>query len=507
MSRPFLEQMDKLIRARYPMLYVVTWEENRARKLIYSIAQKQQKPLYEWSITEGLRSLTPAGNSDKISGTPRKPMEILQKILTSDAEGLFILTDFYHFWDEPEVVRKLRDLTRALKSTRKSIIIMAPLLNLPDDLEKSLTIVDLPLPTYDDIKHLLNTKIIKDNTSYRIDLSDEEQDKIIKAAVGLTYEEAENAYAKAIVNDGVLSGEDIQVILDEKRQIIRKTGILEDCEVSDSINSVGGMELLKDWLNKRERAFSQKARAYGLPQPRGMLLLGVQGCGKSLIAKTVAASWNLPLLRLDMSLIFQEYIGSSEQNMRKAMQLAEGIAPVVLWIDEIEKAFSGSSQSGSSDGGTTARVLGWFLTWLQEKTSAVFVVATANQVKGLPPELLRKGRLDEIFFVDLPSIEERIEIFKIHLKKKKRESQLYSIEKLAHAAKGFSGAEIEQVIIAALHDSFFEDRELAPDDILHNIEITVPLSETMREQIDAMRQWSRDRARPVSASQSKVPIG
>lgn len=507
MSRPFLEEMDELIRARYSMLYVVTWEEHRARKLIYSIAQKQQKPLYEWSITEGLRSMSKQDNFSKAGTNPRQPMEILQKILNSEGEGIYILTDFYHYWEDPQLVRKLRDLSRALKKTRKSIIIMAPHLKLPDDLEKSITIVDLPLPTYDDIKQLLTTKIIKANTTYRIQLNDEEQDKIIKAAVGLTFDEAENAYAKAIVNGGVLSGDDIQSILDEKRQTIRKTGVLEDCEVSESIGAVGGMDLLKDWLNKRERAFGQDARAYGLPQPRGMLLMGVQGCGKSLIAKTVAASWKLPLLRLDMSLIFQEYIGSSEQNMRKAMRLAEGIAPVVLWVDEIEKAFSGGGKSGNSDGGTTARVLGSFLTWLQEKEKAVFVVATANQVHGLPPELLRKGRLDEIFFVDLPAQNEREEIFIIHLKKKNRNPDQFSVSELATATAGFSGAEIEQVIIAALHDSFFENRELTVDDILHNIEITVPLSQTMRESIDTMRQWSRDRARPVSSSTTHIAAG
>lgn len=490
--------MDELIRARYSMLYVVTWEENRARKLIYSIARKQKKPLYEWSITEGVRTMTPSENAMSGGGNLRKPLEILQKILKSDGDGIYILTDFYHYLDEPEVVRKLRDLSRALKSTRKSIVFMASQLKLPDDLEKSVTIVDLPLPDYGDIKKLLTTKIIKENASYKIDLNDEELDKIIKAAIGLTYDEAENAYAKAIVGDGVLSGDDIQVILDEKRQIIRKTGVLEDCDIGESIASVGGMELLKDWLEKRERAFSEEAREYGLPRPRGILLMGIQGCGKSLVAKTVASSWNLPLLRLDMSLIFREYIGSSEQNMRKAMKLAEGIAPVVLWIDEIEKAFAGTGSGGSNDGGTTARVLGSFLTWLQEKKNAVFVVATANQVAGLPPELLRKGRLDEIFFVDLPTPSERHEIFCIHLKKKNRDPAIFDINKFVDSAQGFSGAEIEQVIIAALHDSFFEHRELTSDDILRNITVTVPLSETMREQINDMRQWSRDRARPVS---------
>ena len=279
--------------------------------------------------------------------------------------------------------------------------------------------------------------------------------------------------------------------------------MLEYSDLPENLANVGGMDILKDWLRKRVRAFSDDARDYGLPEPKGILLMGVQGCGKSLVAKTIASSWRLPLLRMDMSRIFQGYIGSSEQNMRRALKLAESLAPVVLWIDEIEKAFSGVEGSGSTDGGTTARVVGTFLTWIQEKTAPVFVVATANRVEGLPPELMRKGRLDEIFFVDLPSTKERNEIFAIHLRRMRRDPAKFDLDALAKAADGFSGSEIEQAIVSAMHDSFFAGREVETPDILNSIKIAVPLSVTMAEGVAKLRDWSRNRARPVSTNQNE----
>ena len=319
----------------------------------------------------------------------------------------------------------------------------------------------------------------------------------------MTLSEAENTFARALVRDGSLDSDDIAIVAAEKRQLIRKTEVLEYVESEGSMDGVGGMDLLKDWLHKRVQAFSREARAYGLPEPRGILLMGVQGCGKSLIAKTIAASWRLPLLRMDMSRIFQSYIGSSERNMRKAVNIAESIAPAVLWIDEVEKAFAGSGGSADSDAGTTSRVLGTFLTWLQEKTSPVFVVATANDVKKLPPELLRKGRLDEIFFIDLPTGGERQKIFAIHLQKVRRDPKKFDLNALAQVARGFSGAEIEQAIVSAMHDSFFENRELQTQDIVKSVEETVPLSTTMREKIDELRAWATDRARPVARRRAK----
>ena len=502
MPRAFIEEVDELIRARYPMIYIVTWEEDRARQLLHTIALKQRKAIFEWSITEGLRRLDGQRDYKEPGTVKRTPMEVLNEILQTEAEAIYTLKDFHNYIEAPEVVRQLRDLSDILRRTRKTIVFLSPQLKLPADLEKSVTILDMPLPDYAEFRVLLTEKVIGPSRAYKTNLSPPEQDKMIKAALGLTFTEAENAFAKAIVRDGKLSADDIDIIMAEKRQIIRKTEVLEYYEVNESVAGVGGMDLLKDWLRKRVRAFGEEAREYGLPQPKGILLMGVQGCGKSLVAKTIASAWQLPLLRLDMSRIYAEYMGSSEQNMRRAMKISESIAPVVLWIDEIEKAFSGAAGSGDRDGGTAARVLGMFLTWVQEKTAPVFIVATANDVSRLPPELLRKGRLDEIFFVDLPSCGERLEIFEIHLRKFERPPGDFDLAAAAAASEGFSGAEIEQAIVSALHDSFFEDRELETRDILHAIEEAVPLSTTMREKIEQQRRWSIDRARPVSTSQA-----
>ncbi len=500
MSKDFLQQVDQLIRARYTLLYVMTWEEERARSLLSQIADKQQKVMFEWSITDGLRRVV-GPRSENAEGTrTREPVGVLNTILQSDTSAIYVLKDFHQYLDSPEIIRQVRDLGTALRRTRKTLVLLSPVLKLPPELEKLITIVDLALPTYEDLTSLLTDKVggAAKSGHFRVNLNPQERDALVRAALGLTLLEAENAFAQAIVQDNVLDGSDIQAIIEEKKQIIRKTEVLEYYEVDERVTNVGGMDILKDWLRKRVRALSSEARQYGLPQPRGILLMGVQGCGKSLVAKTIASSWRLPLLRLDMSRIFQSYIGSSEMNMRKAMAIAESIAPVVLWIDEIEKAFSGVAGSGSSDSGTTARVVGSFLTWMQEKTTPVFVVATANDVRGLPPELLRKGRLDEVFFVDLPRSAERAEILEIHLRRKRRDPAKFDIPALVEASRGYSGAEIEQAIVAAMHDSFFANREVESADVLKSLKEMVPLSTTMREQIKILRDWSRDRARPVT---------
>ncbi len=509
MSIPFLKDLEHLIRARYSLVYLVTWEEDRARKLFIDLAANLKKSLFEWSITDGLRSMDGNRQSSPDRRRTREPLAVLNEILQSDASALYILKDFHCYLEAPEIVRQMRDLAIALRRTRKTIIILSPVLKLPDELEKSVTIMDLPLPSYADLSALLEHTIQSAGTSRRFEvrLTADERDRLIKAAQGLTMTEAENAFAHAIVLDKVLDAGDIHAIAAEKRQVIRKSGVLEFYDVSSGLSGVGGMDILKDWLSKRVRAFTDEARRYGLPQPKGILLMGVQGCGKSLVAKTIAASWKLPLIRMDMSRIFEGYIGSSEQNMRKAVQVAESVAPVVLWIDEIEKAFSGVGGSGSSDSGTTARVVGTFLTWIQEKTAPVFVVATANDVQDLPPELLRKGRLDEIFFVDLPRAKERGEIFAIHLRRVGRDPDKFDLEALALASEGFSGAEIEQAIISAMHDSFFAKREVETGDITQAIGETVPLATTMRERIQDLRDWSRDRARAVSSLQRIESIG
>lgn len=509
MANGFLQEVDRLVRARYSLLYVVTWEEDRARRYFMTLAENHQKQLLEWSITDGLRQVYGRAEQQRPEKRTREPLAVLNEILQSDTQAIYLLKDFHFHIEKPEIIRQLRDLSDSLRRSRKTVVLLSPVLKLPAELEKTLTIVDLPLPTYEDLQQLLADIIGESSPSrrFRVNLSPAEQEALVKAAQGLTLTEAENAFAKAIVRDNVLDAGDIETVVAEKRQIIRKSGVLDYYDVSESIGNVGGMDLLKDWLAKRLRAFSEDARRYGLPEPRGMLLMGVQGCGKSLLAKTVASSWQLPLLRMDMSMIFQGFIGSSEQNMRKALSVAEGIAPVVLWVDEIEKGFSGMESSGASDGGTTARVLGVFLTWIQEKKAPVFVVATANQVDSLPPELLRKGRFDEIFFVDLPRHEEREEIFRIHLRKVRRDPAAFEVPALAAASRGFSGAEIEQAIVSALHDSFHARREIESADILRSIQETVPLSTTMREEIESIRGWARHRARPVSALQRAAATG
>ncbi len=318
------------------------------------------------------------------------------------------------------------------------------------------------------------------------------------AALGLTLEEAERVFFKAVIRDAKLAGEEVQYIREEKRQIVQKSGLLEYYETPEDLGSVGGLELLKFWLKRRARAYEPAARDYGLPPPKGLLLLGVQGCGKSLAAKAVSGSWGFPLLRLDLSRIFGSLIGSSEENMRRALEMAESVSPAVLWVDEIEKTFSGIESSGMSDAGTTARVFGSFLTWLQDNTTPVFCVATANSIERLPPELLRKGRFDDIFFVDLPSTAERIEIARIHLAKRKRDPAKYDLARLAAQSEGFSGAEIEQAIVSAMYDAFDSNHEVAQADILQAMQSAVPLSVTMREDIERVRQWAKDRARPAS---------
>ncbi len=503
MSKSFKMELDRLIRARYPIVYLLTWEETRALQVLSHVAEKQEKSLFEWSITDGLRAVVDRSATKHKHERLREPMKVLNRILQEDLSALYVLKDVHAFFDAPEVVRQLRDLGNALRRSHKTIIILSPVLKIPPELEKCLTILDLPLPAYEELAALLKG-IMKGRGGrrpYAVKLNQTDANRLIRAAQGLTLEEAEGAFAQGLVEDGVLDGSDVDAVIAEKKQIIRKSGVLEYYDATETISSVGGMDLLKTWLGKRQRAFSDEARRYGLPQPRGALLLGVQGCGKSLLAKSVASFWHLPLLRMDMSRIFEGYIGSSEQNMRRALKVAESLAPAILWIDEIEKAFSGVGGSSSSDAGTTARVVGTFLTWMQEKQEPVFVVATANDVRGLPPELLRKGRFDEIFFVDLPQEEERAEIFAIHLKRLGRDPANFDVDELVRVSLGFSGAEIEQAIISALHDSFYENREVTTEDIVGSVKETIPLSHTMNEEIRRLRTWASTRARPVSRLQ------
>ena len=495
----FVSDLDTLIRARYPLIYLVSWEEQRLDAILQDVAQTHGKALLQWSVTRGLRRMSGA-RTMAISEQSRDPVEALAAIAKLTEPSLVVLKDFHPFLDGPAVVRAMRELAQELKSTYTTVILLAPVLTIPVELEKEVSVLDVPLPSFRDLFQLLKeiVTVVRRGNKARVELTKDQAEQIIKAAQGLTLSEAENAFAKAIANDGVLNGQDIKLVLDEKRQVIRKSGLLEFVNADVDLDTVGGLDSLKRWLSDRSSAFGEPARKFGLPPPKGLLLLGVQGCGKSLTAKAIANFWALPLIRLDMGRIFSNYIGSSEENLRRAIRVAESVAPAVLWVDEIEKGLSGSGSSAVVDGGVTARVFGAFLTWLQEKTEPVFVVATANQIGSLPPELVRRGRFDEIFFIDLPATAERREIWRIHLAQRRRDERAFDLSELAQRTEGFSGAEIEQAVIAGLHLAFAEGKDLEQRHLLRAVEDTIPFATTMGEEIARSREWAKTRARPAS---------
>lgn len=508
---PLVEELDLLIRARYPLLYIVSSEEGRVQGIVAEVAGRRQKKLFSWSCTTGI---LPAGTSPQ-SRTGRQtatmdPGAALDQVIEQVEPAVFLFKDLHPFLakGQPAIVRKLKEISLHLKNSLKTIVIVSPLLEIPTELEKEITVLSLPLPDHDDLSALLNEVAAELREFQQIDmrLDPDDRERILQAALGLTLSEAENVLAKIIVQKGRLSSDDIPEIIAEKKQIVRKSGLLEFCAATESFDHVGGLENLKEWLGKRAAAFTAEARAFGLPAPKGILLLGIQGCGKSLCAKAVSRLWQLPLLRFDMGKMFNSLVGSSEENVRKAIAVAESVAPAILWVDEIDKAFAGSQASGMADGGTTARVFATFLTWLSEKTAPVFVVATANDISQLPPELLRKGRLDEIFFVPLPDLHERERIFAIHLAKRARRPEAFDLNALAAASVDFSGAEIEAVVIAALHDAFHARRELVQADLAANVRDTVPLARTMDEPLNRLRQWAKGRARDASGAPPPPPI-
>ena len=500
MSQTFCKELETLIRARYPLVYLLSSEEQRVETELRTVASRMNKRLYTWSLTTGL-----VEHIGQVNSATMRPIEVLLSIERLPQHSVVLLKDFHAALNDNVVRRRLRDLSVALRRTTVTVFLLAPVLVLPPELEKDMTVIDVPLPTTEEIGEMLDRAIesVKDNPNVNVSLSAEELEMLLKAATGLTLTEAENVFARSLVERRRL---DVEVVLWEKEQIIRKSGILEYYRATEAFENVGGLNLLKEWMRLRTRAFTDEAQRFGLPAPKGVLLIGVQGCGKSLAARAVGSLWKLPVLRLDVGRIFAGLVGASEENMRRAIRTAESVAPAVLWIDELEKGFAGSQSSGFSDGGTTARVFASFLTWLQEKQSPVFVVATANDVSALPPELLRKGRFDEIFFIDLPSQREREEIFAIHLRKRGRDPKKFNLRKLAQASAGFSGAEIEQAIIAALFDAFHRGSELDDEAILRELSRTVPLSRTMREHITALRLWAQDRARPASSDEETPPV-
>lgn len=502
--------LANLLKARFPYLYIQTWEEERVLSLIRSVAQdteliKTPREVFTWRLTNGIQD-----HNRQTVGDCKQPLKALEFIEKHDRPCIVVLQDFHVYFGgqgrlpDFQVIRKLRDILGKIKQSPSpiNVIFTSPFLMIPEDLQKDITIVDFDLPSFNEIQAVLDGMIQINQQSGRIQISltNEEKERLAKAALGLTLSEAENAFARAMVEDGKLDIHDVEVILEEKEQIIKKTGILEFITSDLKIEDVGGLENLKRWLAKRNNSWLDSARKYGLPAPKGVLITGVPGCGKSLISKSISSMWQLPLLRLDMGKIFSGIVGSSEENMRKAIKTAEAISPSILWIDEIEKGFSGMSNGG--DSGISSRIFGQFLTWMQEKTSPVFVIATANNISGLPPELMRKGRFDEIFFVDLPTLRERKEILKVHIHKRIKDPEVMGyfkltdevLESLAKQCEGFVGAEIEHLVIDALFEAYSGNRSIRLEDFERAISNTVPLSVTQAEQIRQIREWANVRA-------------
>jgi SpoVK/Ycf46/Vps4 family AAA+-type ATPase len=479
----FSDEFELLLRARYSLIYIPTREEERVESAIAQSAKQQgNRGIYIWDFVDGYQ-----GNPNDAGFGRRNPLQALElaEKLPETVPAIFILRDFHRFLDDVAIARKLRNLARLLKSQPKNIVILSPQVSIPDDLSEVLTIVEFPLPGQVEIKAELERLLASTGKS----LEKKVLDDFVRSCQGLSMERIRRVLARAIATHGELQPDDVELILEEKRQTIRQTQILDFYPAIEKISDIGGLDNLKDWLIRRGSAFSERARQYGLPHPRGLLLVGIQGTGKSLTAKAIAHHWHLPLLRLDVGRLFAGLVGESESRTRQMIQLAEALAPCVLWIDEIDKAFSGFD--GKGDSGTTSRVFGTFITWLSEKTSSVFVVATANNIQSLPPEMLRRGRFDEIFFVGLPNQDERREIFAVHLSRLRPHNlKSYDLDRLAYETPDFSGAEIEQILIEAMHIGFSQNRDFTTEDVLEAASQLVPLARTAREQIEFLQEWA-----------------
>lgn len=516
-----IDNVRLMLRSSYKLIMFCTQEELRAEEELFGLSKGGDKTtprdFFSWTETAGFQKVglnefdsVPCFQRDKAENCKSEnPVASLQWIIDripdelkgSKPPALYVMKDLHSFISpksgQSTVIRKLKDTIQALERTKSSVIVLCPTADIPPELEKEAVVVDFELPTQDEILAELNTFIdlYSGHEKATINLDEHEKYRLAKAATGLTMSEADLAFKKALVEDATLDINDIELIVEEKKQIIRKGGILTYEEPGD-FDAVGGLDNLKTWLQKREHIFSESARNYGLPEPKGVLLTGIPGCGKSLCARAMSSLWQIPLLRLDMGAIFAGYVGSSEANMRKAINSAEAMSPCVLMIDEIEKGLAGSSGDGG-DSGTSSRVFGTLLSWMNDKTKPVFVVATANNFNRIPPEMLRKGRFDEIFFVDCPNTEERKEIFSIHLRKRDRDPEDYDLDKLVKATKDFTGAEIEQAVITGMIEGFANGRnsrddDFTTDDVLHAIKTTLPLTKTMGAELAQIRARSKD---------------
>lgn len=482
----FEEELELLLKCKTPIIEVVTYEWQRLQSITNTISKDNLTVWKRWNRSVGII------DSDGTVQPIFDPLAVLKKFKDEQDSYYLILENFNLYLNNSDVINLLFEISKMKKVTQKSLIIESSEMCVPNALSKEIVVLNMPLPNKSFIHRIAESVIVNnslDSTKYNI------TDNLLNSVLGLTTTEVNLAFIKAVQKYGKLDETTIPYLISEKEHIIKRDGLLEYYHTDEGMDNVGGLKNLKKWLNVRSNAFTKEAKDFGIETPKGVLLLGLPGCGKSLTAKCIAKTWNYPLLRFDLGKVFGGVVGQSESNMRKALEVATTIAPCVLWIDEIEKGLSGLGSSDRTDGGTASRVFGSLLTWMQEKKEPVFVVATANNIESLPPELLRKGRFDEIFFVDLPSKEERKEIFKIHIQNKKRDVSKFNLEELANKTNGLTGSEIASLVSDALFEAFSNGRDIEEYDIINERSKITPLSAVMAEKITSLRSWAKNRAR------------
>ena len=526
-----IDRLKVLINSSTPIIVMETVEEVHALSLVRAACSDLSMALFEWTIADGLvRSGSGAGpgpgpgqggsetrlhtfsGSDASAGAKTAvynttdPVQALANLESMTIEAVFVLKDFHRHMENPVVVRRLRDVGQKFSANRRTLVLTAPALEMPPELASLVEFLDLPLPDKDRLREIIRetyTRMAGTHT-LKLQLDANGVDAMAANLRGLTEEAAERAISQTVVGRLALSPDCVTDVLDAKKALLKRSEMLEFVDSTDTMSSVGGLENMKRWLEQRRGSWDDGARQFGLDPPKGVIILGVQGCGKSLCARAVAGEWKLPLVKFDTAAVYDKFIGETEKHIQKVFRVAEGLAPCVLWIDELEKVFAGSGpDSASADAGVSSRLLASFLSWMQERKPAVFVAATCNNVTVLPPELIRKGRFDELFFVDLPSAAERKQVFSIQLTKRKRNPADYDLDRVADAAKGFSGAEIESAVQTALYAAFARKLELSTEDLLTALSSTVPLSITRAEEIAELRAWAKDRAVWASVPETK----
>jgi ATP-dependent 26S proteasome regulatory subunit len=488
------EELRLLINSRNPIISVESDEEERFTRLLESVATDLEASLYVWSVTEGLARFGGAAlyNSDQ-------PEQALANIATVQGDAIFLLKDFGRYCDNDKISRKLRDLADGFRTARRSIVLLAATIQLPKELEADAAAFELGLPTVEEllpgVKRVLAEVNHEQGIAIALDLVGITE--AAKNLVGLTEDESLRLFRKCLLTRGKADNDLLNDVLEAKRKALRSEGLLETVKRDASFGDVAGLQQLREWIGKRKSAWTPEGQKFGLVPPKGVLIMGVQGCGKSLAARAIAGEWNYDLVRLDAGALYDKYVGESEKRLRKALELAQKLSPVVLWIDEIEKAFASAGSSGDVDAGLSQRLLATLLTWMQDRESGVFLAATSNNITILPPEMVRKGRFDEIFFVDLPSAKVREALFALHIKKRGRDVAGFDLARLAAASEGFSGAEIEQAIVSGLYTAFSKKQVLSTEILLGEIQGTRPLSVTRAEEIAAIRDWAKGRAVPA----------